>query len=119
MEDRRELVLRSDMLIYPDDRHEQRTLLLDAMGHGLVVVAANDERVSILINHETALLVESPTKDEWQRQISSMLDQPDEARRLARSARLYIQQHRRSGVHIASLVDAYAWMTESGAFPVA
>ncbi len=118
MEDRRDLVLRCDMMIYPDQNHEQRTVLLDAMAHGMVVVAAHDERVSILVNHETASIVESPTSEHWQQKIGALLDHPDDARRLGRSARLYIQQHRRAGVHIASLVDAYAWLTESDTLSV-
>ncbi|MBL4590807.1 MAG: glycosyltransferase [Phycisphaerales bacterium] len=118
MEDRRDLVLRCDLMVYPDQRHEHRTILLDAMGHGLGVIAAHDDQVSVLINHETALLVESATSEQWGQRISELLDNPDDARRLGRSARLYIQQHRRTGVHAVSLVDAYSWMTESGSLAV-
>ncbi len=118
MEDRRDLILRCDMLVYPDQRHEHRTILLDAMGHGLAVVAARDERVSVLVPHETALVVDSPVGDQWASKIGELLENPAEARRLGQSARVYIQQHRRMGVHVASLVDAYAWMTESGTLAV-
>ena len=114
MEDRRDLVLRCDLLVYPDARHEQRTVLLDAMGTGMVIVAARDERVSILIDQQTASIVETPTKDDWQAKISALLENHDLAHALGQKARAEIQHHRRAGVHIASLVDAYAWLTEIG-----
>jgi len=115
MEDRRDLVLRCDMLIYPDARHEQRTVLLDSMAAGMVIVAARDELVTIIKDNQTASIVETPSKDEWQEKISSLLENVEHARSLGKRARAEIQHHRRAGVHIASLVDAYAWLTEVGA----
>ncbi|MCA9303848.1 MAG: glycosyltransferase [Phycisphaerales bacterium] len=114
MEDRRDLVLRCDMLVYPDARHEQRTVLLDAMAAGMVVVAARDELVTILKEYESASIVETPSKEEWREKIGQFLENPEHARALGMQARSQMQHHRRAGVHIASLVDAYAWLTEIG-----
>lgn len=115
MEDRRDLVLRCDILVYPDASHEQRTVLLDTMAAGMVVVASRDEQVSILADEKTSRLVETPTKEAWAEQIGALLEDRERARSLGESARAEIKQHRRAGVHIASLVDAYAWLTERDA----
>ncbi|MCC5822606.1 MAG: glycosyltransferase [Phycisphaerales bacterium] len=107
LEDRRDLVLRCDMLVYPDARHEQRTLLLDAMAHGLVIVAAPDPQVSIIRDQVTAAVPKSLTPAGWADAVTQRLADRAGSVALGLSAREHVRQHRRASAHIASLVDAY------------
>ena len=65
MEGRRELVLRGDVLVQSDARGEQRSLVLDAMASGMIVLAAEDPMVSYLVNGRTARTVSGTRSDEW------------------------------------------------------
>lgn len=111
LEDRRDLVLRCDIVLYPDANHEQRTLLLDAMAHGLVVVAAADPLVSIIVDEVTAAVPASMTAASWHETILARLADRAGSTALGLSAREHVRQQRRASAHIAALVDAYAWLS--------
>ncbi|MEM9372879.1 MAG: hypothetical protein AAGA55_04475 [Planctomycetota bacterium] len=113
LEDRRDLVLRSDIIVYPDARHEQRTILLDAMASGLVVLAAPDPLVSAIVPGITARTPDTLTAGGWHDVLGDALRERDASIALGLSAREHIRQSRRASTHIASLVDAYAWLTGS------
>lgn len=113
LEDRRDLVLNSDIVIYPDARHEQRTILLDAMASGLIVLAAPDPLVSAIVPGITAMTPEGLTIAGWHDLLESAMRDRDLSIGLGLSAREHIRQSRRASTHIASLVDAYAWLIGS------
>lgn len=119
MEARRELALRADALILPEALGEHRTLTLDAMAAGMVVIAAADPLVSVLIDGRTARLIERPDGSAWAAALEWMLAQRDEARALAASAREHIRQHCRASTYIAAVIDAYEWMTAGESIPFA
>lgn len=115
LEDRRDLVLRCDMIVYPDAHHEQRTLLLDAMAHALVIVAAPDPLVSCIRDGVTAVMPASLTPAGWADAVRNRLSDRAGSKTLGLSAREHVRQHRRVSAHIASLVDAYAWLAGADA----
>lgn len=115
LEDRRDLVLRSDVVIYPDARHEQRTILLDAMASGLVIIAAADPLVSAIIPEVTVKTPERLDASGWRDAIGSVLRDRAASVALGLSAREHIRQSRRASSHIASLVDAYTWLVGADA----
>lgn len=115
LEDRRDLVLRCDMLVYPDARHEQRTLLLDAMAHALVILAAPDPLVSFLEDGVSVTLPESLSASGWADAVRARLGDRTGSKALGLSAREYVRQNRRVSAHIATLVDAYGWLAGSDA----
>ena len=117
LEARREPALRADILLLPEARGEQRSLVLDAMAHGMLVIAAADPLSSTLIDARTARLVDKPTSDRWSAAIGWALDDRAQARALARAGREHIRLHRRASAHVASVVDAYEWMTSGEAIP--
>lgn len=117
MEDRRDLVLRGDIIVQSDSRHEQRTLLLDAMAAGLAVVASKDEDVSVLIDRRTALLVEGNNASAWAESMSELLADPESARSLGRAARQYVRQTHRPSAYAGAVLDAYEWVVSGGAMP--
>jgi len=115
LEDRRDLVLLSDIVIHPDARHEQRTILLDAMASGLVIIAAPDPMVSVIMPGITASIPDTVSSGGWHDALEKALRDRDASVALGLSAREHIRQTRRASAHIASLVDAYTWLTGSDA----
>lgn len=112
-EDRRDLLLRCDMLVYPETLHEERTLLLDAMGAGLVVVAGSDERIQAFTDDSGVIVVARANADDWADAVGSLLSSRELAKEHAARAREFVRTHRRSATHIESLIDAYNDLTSS------
>ena len=107
-EDRRDLVLRCDILAYPDVLHEERTLLLDAMGAGMAVIAGADPSIDPINEEAGVRVVDRPARDQWAMGINAWLSDPEQAKKAGDAARSYIRTHRRGGLHIESISEAYA-----------
>ena len=111
-EDRRDLLLRCDVLVYPDTLHEERTLLLDAMGMGMLILTGNDEYISPIKESKGIQVVERPTRSCWAGLLETSLEDPENARELGLLSREFVKQNRRSPMHIASILDAYRSLIE-------
>ncbi len=117
IEARRDLTLACDLLLVPEARGEHRTLVLDAMAAGILVIAASDPWVGWFIEGRTARLVDRPQPDRWASVLSSVLADIPAARALAASAREHVRQQQRASAHVASVVDAYEWLTAGDTLP--
>lgn len=110
LEDRRDLVLRADVIVHPDARGEQRSLLLDAMASSMVVVASEDRAVAALIDGQTARLVPTgATPGMWGEALAGVLGDRVNARALGVSARAYVRAKHRVSAHVSGVVDVYEW----------
>lgn len=118
LEDRRDLVLRCDIIIYPDARHEQRTLLLDAMAHGLAIIATADPLVSVIQDGVTVAVPATPTPAGWADALRARLADRPGTVALGLSAREHVRQHRRASGHIAALIDAYTDLSRADSVPL-
>lgn len=116
-EDRRDLVVRADILLYPESRGEQRTLILDAMAGGMAIVACDDPMVPSLIPDQTARVLKHASAETWEAELLRLLDHPEEARALGQSARDRIRLDFRASTHIRSVVEGYEWLTSPTAIP--
>ena len=113
MEDRRDLVLRGDIIVYPEARGEHRTIILDAMASGMGVIATEDPFVSSLIDGRTArLLPQGATAAQWGETLASLLHDPERTRALGASARAYVREKHRVSSHVAAVLDVYEWATQ-------
>lgn len=119
VEERRDLVIRCDILLYPDARGEQRTVLLDAMGAGMAAITRADPIISAIVPDITARVLDEPTADTWEAQINRLIDQPDTARALGRTARERIRNEFRATSHVRSVLDGYEWLQSSRPLPLA
>ncbi|MFM9996789.1 MAG: glycosyltransferase [Phycisphaerales bacterium] len=117
VEARRELTLQCDLLILPEALGEHRSLTLDAMAAGVVVIAAADPMVAVFAEGTTARVVERPSHERWSAALAALLDNPDQARALAESARDHVRRNQRASMHVASIADAYEWMTAGDTLP--
>lgn len=113
VEERRDLVIRCDLLLYPEARGEQRSVIYDAMGAGMAVIAAADPMNPALIPNVTARVLTNPDTEMWTTEIRRLVDQPDLAREIGRSARDRIRNDFRATAHIRSVLEAYEWLSSS------
>jgi hypothetical protein len=117
IEGRRDLLLQGDLLVIPEAGGEQRSILLDAMANAMVVVARHDPDVSALIEGRTAKLVTQPSADMWELAVGQVMDDAGAARQLTESARAYIRDQRLASAHIASVLQAYSWISSGDRLP--
>lgn len=118
IEARRELVLMGDALLVPEALGEHRTIVLDAMGAGMAVLAAYDPRNAWMLDGVTARQVGVPvpagapvgpaSADAWAAAIRDLVLQPDAGRALGQSARAHVQEHRRASAHVAAVMSVYS-----------
>jgi glycosyltransferase involved in cell wall biosynthesis len=113
LESRRDLVLQSDLLILPEMHGEHRTLLLDAMAEGVLVVAARDPTNSALIDGETCIQVQTAapgTRAEprsWAEAVQRLLADPATARAVRAGAAKFVREHRQASRYIRWVLDVY------------
>ncbi|HZW09495.1 MAG TPA: glycosyltransferase [Phycisphaerales bacterium] len=107
MDANRELVLRGDVLILPEARGEQRTLVLEAMGGGMPVVAAADPLNGTLIDRRSALLVPAGDRSAWTSALARVLDDAAAVGAMVASAHAYVRDEHRPSVQVRGVLQAY------------
>lgn len=121
IEGKRELVVMGDAIVQPESHGEQRSLLLDAMGQGMVVATGYDPDVSWLLPGRTAAVLDraaEPTSpDAWGELLRPVLSDPVRARQLGESAWQYVGASHRASTHVAAVIDAYEWVVSKEAIP--
>ncbi len=117
MEARRELLLQADILLVPEALGEHRTLILDAMGAGMVVIARDDPFIENLRDGETARVLRQGDAQRWEESLSALLRNRADARRIAESGRQYIRATRKASSQVAAVLDSYEWMVGDDAIP--
>ena len=114
----RELLTRADVLIQPQPFGRSRSLLLQAMAHGMPVIAHADPWIDYLIDNRTAWLLDQPSPEDWQQPLGRLIHAPQEAQALGSRARQWVIQHRLAAHQVARLLDLYRRMTgETIRFP--
>jgi hypothetical protein len=117
LEGRRDLLLQGDVLVQPEAHGEQRSVLLEAMASGLVVIAAQDPMVSSLQDGVTARLVNKASKEGWTGVLRDVITNAEKSRQLAASAREFIRTHRRASDHVKAVLTAYEWLMSDEPIP--
>ncbi|HYF13647.1 MAG TPA: glycosyltransferase [Phycisphaerales bacterium] len=108
LEGRRPLVLSGDLLIEPEAAGERRSVVIEAMARGMIVLAAADPRLSSLKHGVTARLVEHHRDPRsWQMALRAVLSDPQAARTLGSSAHEYVAAHHRASTHVRAVLEAY------------
>lgn len=101
----------ADMLIHPQALHRARGLTLQAMAHGLPVLARADPWVDYLIEDRTAWMVEVQDPEAWYRLIRGVGNDPDRSRRLGASARQWVRDHHLASAQVAATIEVYRGLT--------
>ncbi len=111
----RQLLLHCDVFILPERTGRMRSLLLEAMALGLVVIAHAEPALELLGDQKTSALVKKATVEAWTNQVLQLLRHPDEARQLGESARDYVSNHHRSSQHVTNLMETFDKILHGGA----
>lgn len=117
LEGRRDLMLHGDVLLLPEAFGEQRSIILEAMAGGMVVLAAADSNTSLLQPGRTAFIIDKPSPANWSKVLIELYREPARAATIAASAHLFIQVHRKASDHIKGVLDAYQLMAGDGSLP--
>jgi glycosyltransferase involved in cell wall biosynthesis len=118
LEARRDLTLEADILIQPEALGQHRTITLDAMAHGMIVVARRDEHVSALRGEAPhAILVDRGDAAGWSAALRTALDDPAASRLISEAATDYIRRRRLASAHARAVIDAYEWMAGARSLP--
>ncbi len=118
LEARRDLVLDGDLLVVPEARGEQRSILLEAMASGMIVVAAADPMVSSLQNGFTARLIGGTTAKAWGQGLLATLRDVRACRELAASARSFVALQRQASGQVRAVIDAYGAVGRRQSIPI-
>ncbi len=110
VESRRDPILRSDVLVQPENRGEQRSIVLEAMAAGVAVVAPQDPMVES-ISGERAMVVGEPTVAAWERAFRTVLGDGSLRRTLCAAAREYALKTRLVHQQIEATLGAYESLT--------
>lgn len=108
LESRREPVLDMDILLLPEATGRQRTLTLEALATGMIVVAAADPFMDTLIDGRTCVCVGASTAHAWAEAIASLVQNPDRVRKLAIDAHVFVREKRVASDQIHAVLGAYA-----------
>lgn len=108
IEQQRDLALKCDVYVNPDSAIEQRSLILEALADGVVVVASERQRCSALIDGETARLVGAPSQSAWAGALAELLGDNESAAALGRGAWAHMKEHRKVSTYIGALTDLYS-----------
>lgn len=109
----REILLGADVLIHPQTLGRSRSITLQAMAHGVPVVAMQDPCLDYLVDQKTAWVMQTGDTDQWISCLSSLIREPELGWKLGRSGQNWIRQNRTASVHIASILRLYRRLTGS------
>lgn len=114
-EHRRDPVLLAEILALPEAGGEHRSIALEAMAAGQVVMPLRDPLVEVYRHDRTCYEVEAATPYCWEKAFSELLPDPAKRRRIGLGARNWIEQHRRVHPHVTALPGTYQTLMEKAA----
>ena len=107
MESRREIVLETDVLAIPERMGELRTILLDAMASGMLVVSRDDPLIEATAADRVAVVIEEPTVVAWLDALRAMAADPELVSQFGAFARERVREDRPVHRHIHAITEAY------------
>ena len=113
MESRREPILRAQALALPEATGRHRSITLDAMAAGMVVLAREDDLIEDLIDSQTAHLIRPPARHAWRDALTRVLTDSPWSTRLGQSARQHVATHRLASTQVAEALDLYRQLAGS------
>lgn len=121
LEARRDLTVRADLLIQPEALGERRSVTLDALANGLLVLARRDAGVPALSGEagSPAALVEAPSPEAWRHAALAVLRDPGRADDMRRAGAEWAGAHAAASAHVRATLDAYESIVGVGALPFA
>lgn len=115
-----DLLRSAEALIEPQAQGRYRTLSLEAMAHGLPVLAREDPWIDHFMEDQNAWVVDGPDAQRWEKLIRRVIEKPDRAQELGKRARQWIANNRLAAGYVVQTLELYRRVTgESMRFPQA
>lgn len=111
-EARRDLVVQTDVLLWPEALGEVHSVVLDAMSNQMPVVAVADPDIPVMKGGGGVIPV-SGQQSEWAEAIERLVAKPEQRASLGEAAADYVRVHHSAAAHAGAIVDAYEWATSS------
>lgn len=99
----RPLLTRCDLLVVPEPPGRVRSLILEAIGRGVPVIASPSPCLDMLEDGRSGDLVPEPDADAWTERLLARLQAPDAARALGLGGRERIARDHGSAVRVAAM----------------
>lgn len=112
IESRRDLLVQGDVLLLCEGNGEQRTIVLEAMAHAMIVLSTEDKYCDYLRDNVTCRIVRPSNANAWAATLGALLDDLPAARRIGESAREFVAHQRRASDHVRAVLDAYSWLRQ-------
>ncbi len=114
----RELLLKADLLIHPQALGRARSITLQAMAHGIPVMALEDPWLDYLVDQQTAWVVDQPHPEVWERLVRQAIEDAPQTRAIATRARQWIRETHLASMQVGQTVGVYRQVSgESIKFP--
>jgi len=107
----REVLLRAGALLHPQALGRCRTLTLRAFAQALPVIAEQDPALDYLIHESTAMIIETPSPEDWRQAILWLARDRDGPGQLGQRAQRWVGEHRRASTQIDGLLHLYRSLT--------
>lgn len=114
----REVLLRAAALVLPQPLGKARSLTLRAMAHAVPVIACADPLLDDLIDQQNAYLLHDPSKENWEKTLTSFVSDHKPWQQLALNAQQWVASNRLASTQLEHLIHTYRQLTgEPHAFP--
>ena len=111
----RPLLTGCDVLVIPEQIGQVRSIILQSMALGMPIVAAEDPYLDMLVDDETACLVDPGDAEEWTDKLRRVLTDADLAAALGRGARACVLEHHQPQEQVTRLAGAFEQVVSGGA----
>ena len=103
----RQVLASGDIFIYPKQNYIFNSILLEAMSLGTAIAAVPGGVDDLLIKDETAVIFEDDDELGIMRTLQKLLDRPEFARQIAKSAQQYVKKNHSVSNMIAQILQIY------------
>ncbi len=115
--DCRPLIVECNLLLIPDRFGQMRSIILEAMAHGLPIVAAADPMIEVLAHDKSALLVAREEPDAWYGSIRKLLMDKDLYTRIGQYGRELVTQSATRERHVENLLRTLETAVSGSSIP--
>jgi glycosyltransferase involved in cell wall biosynthesis len=113
----RPLLTRCDLLLLPEREGELRSIMLEAMAVGVPIIAAHNPVCDVLVDRETAFVVNGVDSGSWTDAIRQALTEPAQTKSIAQRAREAVIASNRSTEQMTKLIQTLERTLSGGSYP--
>ena len=100
-------VVGCDVLVIPERFGDMRSLMLKAMAYCVPIVASQDRALEMLAKDENAIIIDSPSTEQWSKHLTRLLSHPDLARQLGIAGRKRVAESFGPNSQIEGLLETF------------